>query len=146
MDFPDIPFWDFSVALYSKPGVGAACLGLQDRHEIDVNILMFCLWMGAAGYPAATADEALRARIQKLEIDAEHLEQVTLFTCICTEKEKGTPGSKMANALSNVRHYFRELGIETGADDEDALAGIVAQTFPLQRDGDIASGSGDTQV
>ena len=52
----------------------------------------------------------------------------------------------MANALSNVRHYFRELGIETGADDEDALAGIVAQTFPLQRDGDIASGSGDTQV
>ena len=47
--FPDNPFWDFSLATYGRPGVAAACLGLQDRHGIDVNVLLFCCWVGASG-------------------------------------------------------------------------------------------------
>jgi uncharacterized protein (TIGR02444 family) len=47
--FPDNPFWDFSLATYGRPGVAAACLGLQDRHGIDVNMVLFCCWVGASG-------------------------------------------------------------------------------------------------
>jgi len=41
--------WSFSLATYDAPGVSAACIGLQDRHGIDVNLLLFCCWAGARG-------------------------------------------------------------------------------------------------
>lgn len=47
--FPDNPFWDFSLATYGGPGVADTCLALQDRHGIDVNMLLFCCWVGASG-------------------------------------------------------------------------------------------------
>jgi uncharacterized protein (TIGR02444 family) len=47
--FPDNPFWDFSLAVYGRPGVSEACLGLQDRHGLDVNLLLVCCWAGAQG-------------------------------------------------------------------------------------------------
>lgn len=52
--FPDHPFWDFSLAVYMTEGVGPACIALQERHQIDVNILMFLLWLGASGRGAAS--------------------------------------------------------------------------------------------
>lgn len=44
----DHPFWTFSLAVYAQPGVAAECLALQDRDAIDVNILLFCAWLGAS--------------------------------------------------------------------------------------------------
>lgn len=49
MEFPDHPFWDYSLQVYSRDGVGAACLHLQEHHGIDVNIMLFCLWLGETG-------------------------------------------------------------------------------------------------
>lgn len=46
------PFWEFSLAVYGRPGVPAACLALQDGRGIDVNILLFAAW---AGLECATA-------------------------------------------------------------------------------------------
>jgi len=60
MDFPDHPFWDFSLEVYHREGVGAACLHLQARHGIDVNVMLFCLWLGHSGRGVMT-DEELRA-------------------------------------------------------------------------------------
>lgn len=44
--FEPHPFWDFSLAVYGTVGVAPACLDLQDRRGIDVNMLLFCLWAG----------------------------------------------------------------------------------------------------
>jgi len=41
------PFWDFSLAVYGKPGVADACLRLQDEAGVDVNLLLFFCWLGA---------------------------------------------------------------------------------------------------
>jgi uncharacterized protein (TIGR02444 family) len=41
--------WDYALRLYGKPGVEAACLALQDRAGIDVNLLLFATWLGATG-------------------------------------------------------------------------------------------------
>src|SRR5947207_526472 len=49
MDFPPSPFWSFSLAIYRKPGVAEACLALQDRHGLDVNLLLAALFAGTAG-------------------------------------------------------------------------------------------------
>ncbi len=59
MDFPPSAFWDYSNALYARPGVPAACLRLQDRHCADVNLLLFALW--AARHGIALDPSALRA-------------------------------------------------------------------------------------
>ena len=43
------PFWDYSLALYGREGVERACLALQDRLGLDVNLLLFCCWAGNRG-------------------------------------------------------------------------------------------------
>jgi len=43
----DNPFWQFSLAVYAAPGVAAECLALQRALDIDVNMLLFCAWLGA---------------------------------------------------------------------------------------------------
>jgi uncharacterized protein (TIGR02444 family) len=42
MTVPENPFWDFSLAVYGRQGVAPACIGLQDRLGVDVNVLLFC--------------------------------------------------------------------------------------------------------
>ena len=44
----DNPFWNFSLAVYAAPGVAAECLALQRELDVDVNMLLFCAWRGAA--------------------------------------------------------------------------------------------------
>lgn len=59
VDFPDHPFWDFSLAVYGGEGIPEACLELQEAHGVDVNVILFCCWLGETGRgllaPAETA-------------------------------------------------------------------------------------------
>ena len=41
-------FWDFSVGLYDRVGVADACLALQSQHGLDVNLLLYCCWIGTS--------------------------------------------------------------------------------------------------
>jgi uncharacterized protein (TIGR02444 family) len=49
LDWPDNPLWDHALTLYRQPGVEAACLELQRRHGLDVNMVLFCCWLGQEG-------------------------------------------------------------------------------------------------
>jgi len=55
--FPAHPFWDYSLHLYGLPGVEEACLVLQDEFDLDVNIVLLCLWTGTEGPGQLTATE-----------------------------------------------------------------------------------------
>jgi uncharacterized protein (TIGR02444 family) len=50
------PFWRFSLRFYRQPGVADACIGLQDECGVDVNLLMFLLWLATAGRRIAPRD------------------------------------------------------------------------------------------
>jgi uncharacterized protein (TIGR02444 family) len=50
------PFWRFSLHFYRQAGVSDACIGLQDDCGVDVNLLLFLLWLADAGRQL-TADE-----------------------------------------------------------------------------------------
>jgi uncharacterized protein (TIGR02444 family) len=39
-------FWRFSLRFYRQPGVADACIALQDGCGVDVNMLLFLLWLG----------------------------------------------------------------------------------------------------
>jgi uncharacterized protein (TIGR02444 family) len=43
----ETPFWRFSLYFYRQAGVSEACIVLQDDCGIDVNLLLFLLWLAA---------------------------------------------------------------------------------------------------
>jgi uncharacterized protein (TIGR02444 family) len=53
------PFWRFSLRFYRRPGAADACIALQDGCGVDVNILLFLLWLATARrrVPVAAAQE-----------------------------------------------------------------------------------------
>ena len=53
------PFWRFSLRFYSRPGVAAACLALQDEAGADVNLMLFLLFL-AEHKRQVTADDIAR--------------------------------------------------------------------------------------
>jgi len=62
MDFPKSEFWDFTLAVYGKQGVSPAVIALQDRHGLDVDILLFCCWTASTGRGALDAATVAKAR------------------------------------------------------------------------------------
>lgn len=55
------PFWRFSLRSYRVAGVAEACLALQDDCGADVNLLLYCCWMGDQG--RRLSKRALRSAI-----------------------------------------------------------------------------------
>ena len=52
------PFWRFSLALYRQDGVPPACITLQDQSGVDVNVMLYGLWLAAQGRALSAADMA----------------------------------------------------------------------------------------
>lgn len=44
-----VSFWDFSLQQYARPGVAEVCLQLQDQHAVNVNLLLWCVWLERRG-------------------------------------------------------------------------------------------------
>ncbi len=59
-EFPAHPFWDFALPIHEAKGVGDAVIGLQDRHGVDVNCLLFCCWVAQSGRGRLGPDGARR--------------------------------------------------------------------------------------
>ena len=49
-------FWRFSLSLYRMEGVPPACIALQDGHGLDVNLMLFALWLASQGRSIAAAE------------------------------------------------------------------------------------------
>lgn len=43
------PFWEYSLAHYARPEVAECCLAYQDQQGANVNVLLFCCWLGCCG-------------------------------------------------------------------------------------------------
>lgn len=70
MDRPG-PFWDFSLRTYRMPGVANACLALQDEYSADINLLLYCCWVGARS--GALCEEEFQRAFEFSRIWAEHV-------------------------------------------------------------------------
>lgn len=42
-------FWEFATWGYSQPGVDKAMLSLQNRMGVDINMVLFCVWLACRG-------------------------------------------------------------------------------------------------
>jgi uncharacterized protein (TIGR02444 family) len=50
------PFWEFSLALYRRPGVAGQCIELQDSLGLDVNLLLYACYAAACGVRLSASD------------------------------------------------------------------------------------------
>ena len=149
----DNEFWRFSLAVYAAPGVEAECLALQDARGIDVNLLLFCAWLGAARRVALTQSdierawhivqpwheqavrplrsvrrrlkafsgheyEAFRNRVKAIELEAEQVEQATLFAHALESWPQAADGDARQIVPENLRIFLRSRSNAASADGE----------------------------
>jgi uncharacterized protein (TIGR02444 family) len=60
-----IPLWDYALAFYAKPQVAECCLQLQDAYDVNVNLVLWCLWLEAR--QIVLTPERLTAAIAAIE-------------------------------------------------------------------------------
>ena len=180
MKFPDNPCWDFALIVYRRDGVAEACLALQESHGIDVNVLLFCCWLGESGRGALGASEMadalalvdrwhrdvvrplravrnrikgglgdidveysdpLRGQIMASELDAEHVEHMTLMAAFERPAAEPMPPAeaRAKDAAGNVALYFDALGVKLAAAETAQLTTILGGGFPELDRGQLAA-------
>lgn len=50
-------FWNFSLNLYDNPTIEEACAALQERYQININLVFFCCWLSKENFRALTPEE-----------------------------------------------------------------------------------------
>jgi uncharacterized protein (TIGR02444 family) len=64
------PFWTFSLGYYRGAGVSEACLELQDNCGVDVNVVLFLLWLASQKRTLAADQVKLVAdKVRRWQID-----------------------------------------------------------------------------
>jgi uncharacterized protein (TIGR02444 family) len=76
---PEAAFWRFSLAFYGAPGVAGALLALQDRDGVDVNLMLFALWLGISGRGRLDSDALAAARRVAGAMGAEIVEPLRML-------------------------------------------------------------------
>ncbi len=131
--------WTFSLAVYDQPGVAAACLGLQDRHGLDVNLLLFCCWAGVCGQTLNAA------KLRKLEEAVESWSREVVNPLRAVRRRLKTEPD---DAAQDLRAKVLQLEIEAerleqvrllaalplaAGDPEPRLAGANLRAYVLSR-------------
>lgn len=115
-------FWRFSLALYARPGMADALLALQDRAGLDVNLILFGLWVGARHGHDLGMEEFAAAACSVTELNG----VVREIRALRRRIGAGTDGA--------IRHLRRALlRLELAAERQVQMrlaAGFAAGTLP----------------
>ncbi|WP_116367662.1 TIGR02444 family protein [Parahaliea mediterranea] len=112
----DNPFWNYSLAHYSKPGVAPLCLAAQDELGADVNLLLLAAWLASAG---RTLDAVQLASL--LAATAEWREQVIAPLRALRRQWKG-----LAQAAA-LREQLKALELQAERELQACLYRLAAQ-------------------
>ena len=96
-DFPASELWDFTISVYGREGVSGACIALQDRRGLDVDLLLMCCWLGASGRGRTDAAELDRAWNA---VSAWQAEVVATLRAVRRRIKEGFPGAPEAAAAT----------------------------------------------
>jgi uncharacterized protein (TIGR02444 family) len=126
MEFPAHPFWDFALRVYKTPGVSDACLAIQERHGADVNVVLFCCWMGESGRGAMTPERLAEA----CEAVAPWHESVVKRLRAVRRLLKEDAGKAPADLAGALRAQIQASEIDAEHIELLMLAGNVADLTP----------------
>jgi uncharacterized protein (TIGR02444 family) len=120
-EFPEHPLWDFALGVYMTEGVGPACIALQDRHGADVNVLLFCCWLGASGRGVASPNE-LGAALAAVE--AWNREVVRAIRAVRHRLKGGLPPAP-ADLTEALRRRIGKIEVDLEHVEQLMLAGSL---------------------
>lgn len=135
-EFPEHPFWDFSLSVYMSDGVGAACLELQDAHELDVNVLLFCMWLGASGRGTLSASEMATVTGAVHEW---HHDVVRELRAVRVRMKGGMPPAP-ADLSESLRQRIQKAEIDCEHTEQLMLAGAIEKDADDSRAEDACLG------
>jgi uncharacterized protein (TIGR02444 family) len=116
-------FTRFALELYRRAGVAPACLDLQNRHDLDVNVVLFAAFVGAALRQKLTvADLDLAHR----RVDAWHHEVVRPLRKV-RQRLKTGPAPAPNEATGGLRRKLAQLEIEAEMIELDQLGALIPE-------------------
>jgi uncharacterized protein (TIGR02444 family) len=118
-----VSFKRFALALYGSEGVADACLDLQNRHDLDVNVVLFGAFVGAVRRQTLTiADLDLAHR----RVAAWHREVVRPLRAV-RQRLKTGPVPAPNEATGGLRRKLSQLEIEAEVMELDQLGALIAE-------------------
>jgi uncharacterized protein (TIGR02444 family) len=121
------PFWQFSIKFYAVPGVAPACIELQDKANVDVNVLFFLLWNASEGRAFNAAD------VTEIERAIGPWRDMAVVPVRNVRRALKTPPPVMgAEAAESLRTRIKAVELEAERLQQEALYGL-AQTSRLGR-------------
>jgi uncharacterized protein (TIGR02444 family) len=124
--WPDCAFWDFSLALYARPGIEAICLMLQDDFGLDVNLVLLAAWTASRGTKLAPD---LAARLRSL---GEGYQATVMQPCRAARR--GLRGWPEMTALGDLaaapERRLRALELDLERLEQLRLAALVESRHP----------------
>ncbi len=136
----DNPFWRFSWQVYHRAGVAEACLALQAREGLDVNLLLFCTWAGRCGHTLSAAQiESLCAQTSAWQ-DAVILPLRGVRTWLKTQGEadgaaalrEAVKAAELDAERVEQERLYRAVPLTEGAADIGAMVANVLIYFGLR--------------
>jgi uncharacterized protein (TIGR02444 family) len=110
-------FWRFSLEFYGFCRVAPALIALQDRDGLDINLMLFALWLGVSGRRRLDSD-ALRVADRAIrEIRAEIVEPLRALR----RSLKGNPD----NDVQSVREGVKALELDAEKLAQSRLARLA---------------------
>ena len=114
-------FKQFALELYGSEGVAAACLYLQNRHMLDINVVLFAAFIGARRRQTLTTSclDAARSRV-----DAWHREVVRPLRAV-RQRLKTGPAPAPNEITTRLRGKLQQLEIDAELIELDQLAALI---------------------
>ena len=132
------PFWRFSLALYARPGVAEACVDLQDRHGVDVNVLLFLLWLAATGRRLSAGEvKAVDDRV-----DAWRAAAVVPLRAL-RRKLKGHSSLGNDDAVEELRIRIKSIELDAERLQQEHLYALATSTTLGIEDGSVRTAASD---
>lgn len=116
-------FKRFALELYRRAGVAAACLDLQHRHDLDVNVVLFAAFIGAVRRQTLTIADLDLAHGR---VDAWHHEIVRPLRKV-RQRLKTGPVPAPNEATGDLRRRLAQLEIEAEMIELDQLGALIPE-------------------
>ena len=113
----------FALDLYRRAGVADACLDLQNRHDLDVNVVLFAAFVGAVRRQTLTIADLDLAHHR---VDAWHREVVRPLRAV-RQRLKTGPAPAPNEATGGLRRTISQLEIVAEVMELDQLGALIPE-------------------
>src|SRR6516225_6406378 len=123
----ETPFWRFLLHFYRQTGVSDACIALQDDCGVDVNLLLFSLWLAAGKRQLSAAD------VKRLDETVRRRDLTIVPIRDARRKLKGAATLIEPQRQEAFRTKIKAIELEAERLQQEALFGLT-RTEPLGRE------------